>query len=103
MHLRSISLNLLGAALMLFIAVGCSTPSGTGTQAADDATDDPEYLSSADVNRDPDRIICRRQRPTGSRLSEKICMTARQWYQMSQESKQVLDRAQRAPQAGVDE
>lgn len=87
---------------MLFLAVGCSASSGTRTQAADDATD-PEYLSAADVNRDPDRIICRRQRPTGSRISERICMTARQWYQMSQDSKQVLDRAQRAPQAGVDE
>lgn len=100
MHLRFLSLNLLGTALVLFLAVGCST-SGTGTQAAGD-TADPEYLSSADVNRDPDRVICRRQRPTGSRISEKICMTARQWYQMGQDSKEVLDRAQRAPQAGVD-
>ena len=53
------------------------------------------YLTSAEVHEDPDRIICRRHKPTGSRISEKICMTARQWQQARDDSRRALDKAQR--------
>lgn len=77
------------------LAVGCSTDSGTKKAGSADPSHEPEYLSAADARKDPDRIICRRHKPTGSRISEKICMTARQWHQATEDSARTLDRAQR--------
>ncbi len=77
------------------LAVGCSTDSGTKKASSADPSHETEYLSAADVRKDPDRIICRRHKPTGSRISEKICMTARQWHQASEDTARTLDRAQR--------
>ena len=94
------TLILLGAAAAVF-AAGCSTDSATKQPSAS-AADEGEYLSAADARKDPDRIICRRHKPTGSRISEKICMTARQWQDAREASDRYLERAQRAPQAGVD-
>jgi len=74
----------------------CSTDSATRkSTAAADPVEAQEYLSTAEVRDDPDRVICRRHKPTGSRISEKICMTARQWQQASDDSNRVLDKAQR--------
>ena len=76
------------------VAVGCSTDSGS--RKANTASDESsEYLSAADVRKDPDRMVCKRQKPTGSRISEKVCMTARQWQAASDESQRALDKAQR--------
>ena len=77
------------------LAGGCSTDSGTKKASSADPAQETEYLSAADVRKDPDRIICRRHKPTGSRISEKICMTARQWQQASDDTARTLDRAQR--------
>ena len=90
---RSLTLAVLVAAAAL--AAGCSTDSGTKKASSADPAQETEYLSTADVRRDPDRIICRRHKPTGSRISEKICMTARQWQQASDDTARALDRAQR--------
>jgi hypothetical protein len=90
---------LLSAAIF---AAGCSTDSGAKKSVAN-APSEGEYLSAADARKDPDRIVCRRHKPTGSRISEKICMTARQWQQAADDSERFLDRAQRAPQAGTDQ
>lgn len=77
------------------IAVGCSTdPGRKKTSSADPAQETP-YLSAAEARKDPDRIVCRHYKPTGSRISEKICMTARQWHQASEDTARTLDRAQR--------
>ena len=77
------------------LAVGCSTDSGTKKASSADPAQETEYLSAAEVRKDPDRVICRRHKPTGSRISEKICMTARQWQQASDDTARALDRAQR--------
>ena len=82
--------------LLLFILVGCSTTGGSKASAGKAPAEDPGSLTSADVYKDPDRIICRRERPTGSRISEKVCMTARQWYQANEETRRALDKAQRS-------
>jgi len=76
-------------------ASGCSTDSGAKKAVAANTAPDTAYLSSADARKDPDRIICRRHKPTGSRISEKICMTARQWQQMTDDTRRALDKAQR--------
>ena len=77
------------------LAAGCSTDSGTKKASSADPGQETEYLSAAEVRKDPDRIICRRHKPTGSRISEKICMTARQWHQASEDTARTLERAQR--------
>lgn len=90
--------------LMFTLAGACGTNSGgTRKPATTDPADEAASLSTAEVGKDPGRIICRRHRPTGSRISEKICMTARQWQQASDDSRRMLDKAQRAPQAGNDQ
>ena len=77
------------------IASGCSTDSGTRKASYADPAQETEYLSAADARDDPDRIICRSHSPTGSRNSEKICMTARQWQRASDDTARALDQAQR--------
>ena len=83
---------LLTAALF---AAGCSTDSGSRRASSADPVSETSHLTSAEVRKDPDRIICRRHKPTGSRISEKICMTARQWQQQTEDTQRTLDRAQR--------
>ena len=90
---RSLLAPILIAAAAL--AAGCSTDSGTKKASTSDPAQETEYLSTADVRKDPDRIICRRHKPTGSRISEKICMTARQWQQASDDTARALNKAQR--------
>jgi hypothetical protein len=77
------------------LAAGCSTDSGSKKANSTDPAQETEYLSAADVHKDPDRIICRRHKPTGSYIAEKICMTARQWQQANDDTARTLDRAQR--------
>lgn len=90
---RKSAFSLLLISAMLF-ASGCSTDSGAKKTVASNAAPEGEYLSAADARKDPDRIVCRRHKPTGSRISEKICMTARQWQQASEDTQRVLDRVQ---------
>jgi len=99
MNFASKATRTIAPLLILFFAIGCSTTPGS-KDSKKSAQEDPTTLTSAEVFRDPDRMICRRERPTGSRISEKICMTARQWFDMSEQSRDALDKAQRAPDAG---
>jgi hypothetical protein len=44
---------------------------------------------------DPNRMICRTQKSTGSRLKAgKICMTAQQWADAKKENREALEGAQ---------
>jgi hypothetical protein len=88
--------RMVGPILIVLFAVGCSASPGKKASAASDSIEDPTALTAADVHKDPDRMICRRERPTGSRISEKVCMTARQWYKASEAARRRLDEAQRS-------
>ena len=48
-------------------------------------------------------LICRRERPTGSRISEKICLTAEDWDKIEQQSQDMLNRATRKAQQYEDQ
>ena len=87
-------------AAALFVIAGCAT---TSNDATAEASDSAASLSRAEVYKDPDRMICRREKPTGSRISEKICMTAREWQQISDDGQRQLDKLQRAPQQQSDQ
>ena len=88
-------LQVVALGALLVIAAGCSTDSGSKTASAA-PEEDPEYLSAADMGKDSDRLICKRLKPTGSRISEKVCMTARQWQTATDDSQRMLDKAQRS-------
>ena len=78
------------------LASGCTTSSGTRKADTADPLQETEYLTVAEVRKDdPDRIICRRHMLTASQISEKICMTARQWQQASDDTARAFDQAQR--------
>lgn len=42
---------------------------------------------------DLDRRVCRRVQVIGSRVKERICRTQRDWDQITEESKETVDRA----------
>ena len=83
------------------IAAGCSTTSGSA-QAGTGTSEDANYLARAD-SEEKETLICRRERPTGSRISEKICLTAEDWEKIEQQSQEMLNRATRKAQQYEDQ
>lgn len=80
--------------IILVVSSGCSTNSSAKkTSASPELAEEVGYLTSAEARKDPDRIICRRYAPTGSRGTEKICMTAKQWQRTTDAAQDQLDRA----------
>jgi hypothetical protein len=43
----------------------------------------------------PEPVHCRMQRVTGSRLAKRVCLTAHEMQTITDESRRVIDRAQR--------
>ena len=89
---------ILGAAA---IAAACSTTSGSAP-AGNGGSGDANYLARADTE-EKETLICRRERPTGSRISEKICLTAEDWEKIEQQSQDMLKRATRKAQQYEDQ
>ena len=83
------------------IAAACSTTSGSAP-AGSGTSGDASYLAKADAE-EKETLICRRERPTGSRISEKICLTAEDWEQIEQQSQEMLNRATRKAQQYEDQ
>lgn len=89
-----------GVAAILAIAAmstGCST-----TAADSRSSDDASYLASAEAE-DSEKLICRREQPTGSRITERVCMTAADWDRIEQQSQEMLDRTTRKAQQYEDQ
>lgn len=76
---------LLPALAALVLAVpAVAHDDGQAEPAAKEATDDSQ-----------NRMICKRQKATGSRLgSEQVCMTAAQWEQLRRDQRQATERTQ---------
>ena len=83
------------------IASGCST-TPESPSAGNGASEEANYLAKADTE-DKETLICRRERPTGSRISEKICLTAEDWEKIEQQSQEMLNRATRKAQQYEDQ
>ena len=50
---------------------------------------------AAQSNADPNEMVCRNLRETGSRLNtNRVCMTRQQWAERRREARQNIDRAQ---------
>ena len=83
------------------IASGCST-TPESPSAGNGASGEANYLAKADTE-DKETLICRRERPTGSRISERICLTAEDWDKIEQQSQDMLNRATRKAQQYEDQ
>ena len=88
-----------GLLSLAVIAAGCAgtdTRSGTGSAEAGDPGE-ANYVAKAETE-DKEQLICRREQPTGSRISERVCMTADDWEKVEQQSQEMLDRSTRKAQ-----
>ena len=73
------------------IAAGCAS-------SPDDPSATGGYASAEQIEGDPDRMVCERQKETGSRLSSRVCKTAAEWEQERLENRDAMRNATKSPQ-----
>ena len=95
---RTGTIGFLMIAGMAALAAGCST-----TDVETEASDDANYVADAAVEKSDQQYICKRAQPTGSRISERICLTAEEWDKVEEQSRQMLDRSTRKSQQYEDQ
>lgn len=83
MQVRGSMMIAAGTALGLVLGLGLhaeegSTPASNAPASQDDA----------------DRVICKKEPITGTRLSKRVCHTAREWEQMRQDARATVQGAQ---------
>ena len=76
----------IGLTLALMIAAGCASSPDTASAG---------YGASETIESDPDRVVCRRDKETGSRLSSRTCKTAREWEEERLLNQEEMRNAQR--------
>lgn len=65
---------------------------GLGLHAAEEGS---APVSNAPTSQDnPDRVICKREAATGTRFTKRVCHTAREWEQMRQDARDVMQQGQ---------
>jgi hypothetical protein len=72
--------------LAVMMMVGCASSSDTVSAGATEA-----------LEGDPDRIVCRREKETGSRLASRTCKTAAEWEQERLDNQDAMRNAQKSP------
>ena len=104
---RNVSTGCVTVLVAALLAAGCSTTETNSSQDGSNATELPDEANfvarvdsdeQADAKDKGDELICRRARPTGSRISERICMTADDWEMTRQRSQEMLERTTRKAQ-----
>lgn len=80
------------AFLPLVVTAGCAS-------SPDPMSDSAGYVSAGQVEGDPDRMVCKRQKETGSRLSTRVCKTAAEWEQERLDNQEAMRNATKSPQA----
>lgn len=81
--------SILRAIAVLSITVlvaACASTSDTSDAATG-------YASVEQLEGDPDRMVCKRQKETGSRLSSRVCKTAREWEQERIDNQEAMRNA----------
>ena len=77
------------ALFCLAVAAGCaSSPDASSASGG--------YASVEQIEGDPDRMVCKRQKETGSRLSSRVCKTAREWEQERLDNQEAIRNATRS-------
>jgi hypothetical protein len=77
------------ALFCLAISAGCA--SGPDAESAPGG-----YASVEQIEGDPDRMVCKRQKETGSRLSSRVCKTAAEWEQERLDNQEAIRNATRS-------
>lgn len=75
--------------LFIFVAGCAAVPVGEALPEGDSAKE-PTL-----AGRYPDEVVCRKIRPIGSHISERVCMTVAQWERSSEESRKAVEAVQR--------
>jgi hypothetical protein len=76
--------GIFGVMLVLAIVAGCASSPDTAS-------------ASNAIEGDPDRIVCRRIKETGSRLASRKCKTAAEWEQERLDNQDAMRNAQKSP------
>ena len=67
--------------------------------------DAPTTVSPANVNGqkapDPDKVICRSEPVTGSRMNKRICGTQREWDQRGEDARRAIREIQSTATTGI--
>ena len=79
------------ACVSLFLAAGCAATADTDENAGG-----PLAARVTD-----DGLVCRNIRPIGSRISERVCMTAEQWARSAEVDREALEETQRNSSVGA--
>ena len=83
------SISTLAALLPLALIAGCAS--------APDASAPGDYAAMMEqAERDPNRMVCRRHKETGSRLSSRVCKTAGEWEQERLDNQEAIRNATRS-------
>lgn len=78
-----------------FVLGACATAPSEGARTAAVAPESSETTQTVvgESRLDPDKMICKRQKVTGSRLGgREVCKTRREWDQQSAEARRGADR-----------
>jgi hypothetical protein len=78
-------MNLVSVFVVTILLQACTSSGYTGSSQA--RLTDPSY--------DPDRIKCKTQAKTGSRLGTRICKTNRDWTEQQTDAQEAVDHIQR--------
>ena len=98
---RIIKVGVLAVALLAITAACASHGDSAGDSgSAVSAVADTGTEAVAKAEDPSERLICRRIKPTGSRVSERVCMWQAQWEKYAGHSRRELKRLQRGTHVG---
>jgi len=75
-----------GFPVFLALMAGCASSPDTPPATAG-------YASTEQIEGDPNRMVCKSQQETGSRLSTRVCKTAAEWEEQRLENRDVIRNA----------
>lgn len=84
MGLLRVKLGVIAAASLLVVLAGCAGSGGP-----------KEFRSAEEI--DMQKIICRSEKPTGSRIAKRVCKTEGEWLAEAEESKELMRNRDRGP------
>ncbi|MEJ2603151.1 MAG: hypothetical protein P8172_07625 [Gammaproteobacteria bacterium] len=99
------NIRICGAALLLAtLAAGCAATTDTQSVDAVMAAENTADATVAMADRaeagsgDPDEMVCKVEKQTGSRIRRKVCATREQWERTEEYAQEATEKMQRGPQ-----
>lgn len=81
--------GVMASLLCMALVAGCASSPDTPPATAG-------YASVEQIEGDPDRMVCRRENKTGSRMTTRVCKTAAEWEQERLDNQDALRNATRS-------